>query len=91
MRAVLFCQIKVPLAPKLLTMQETNPPQTPTESDTTDPSSIAKGQQQQSDPQLTELKGFIDPNEDLEPTLEDGTKSPDKANEEHAANEAKTD
>ena len=40
-----------------------------------------KGRQQQTDPQKTELKGFIDPNEDLEPTLEDGTKAPDKAPE----------
>lgn len=28
--------------------------------------------QQQSDPQLTELKGFIDPDEKLEPDLEEG-------------------
>lgn len=41
------------------------------------------GRQEQSDPQLTELKGFIDPKEDLEPTLTDGTKVPDKANEEN--------
>lgn len=50
----------------------------PVNNDSTEPSTQAKGQQQQSDPQLTELKGFTDPNEDLEPTLEDGTKSPDK-------------
>ncbi|MFN2458811.1 MAG: hypothetical protein ABR502_11475 [Chitinophagaceae bacterium] len=42
-----------------------------------DPDSKAK--QQQTDPQITELKGFVDPSEDLEPTLEDGTKAPDKA------------
>lgn len=46
--------------------------------DSTEPSNQAKARQQQSDPQLTELKGFIDPNEDLEPTLEDGLKAPDK-------------
>lgn len=45
----------------------------------TEPSTQSKGKQQQSDPQLTELAGFIDPSEDLEPTLEDGTKAPDKA------------
>lgn len=37
-----------------------------------------KKRQQQSDPERTELKGFTDPDEDLEPRLEDGTKSPDK-------------
>ena len=34
--------------------------------------------QEQSDSQETELKGFVDGSEDLEPTLTDGTKSPDK-------------
>lgn len=67
-------------------MQETKNSQNSSESDTTDPSSESKGRQQQSDPQLTELAGFIDPKEDLEPTLEDGTKGPDKADEEHARN-----
>lgn len=37
--------------------------------------------QEQSDPQLTELRGLVDPKEDLEPTLQDGKKSPDKADE----------
>ncbi len=37
--------------------------------------------QEQSDPQLTELRGLVDPSEDLEPSLEDGKKSPDKAGE----------
>jgi hypothetical protein len=41
-----------------------------------------KREQQQTDPQLTELKGFIDEDEDLEPKLEDGTKAPDKAGKE---------
>ena len=40
-----------------------------------------KAKQQQTDPQITELKGFVDPKEDLEPTLEDGTKAPEKAPE----------
>lgn len=57
-------------------MQEANKPVPP--NDSTEPSSQSKARQQQSDPQLTELKGFVDPNEDLEPTLEDGTKAPDK-------------
>ncbi len=39
--------------------------------------------QEQSDPQITELRGFVDPKEDLEPTLKDGKKSPDKAGEEY--------
>ena len=43
----------------------------------------SRKKQQQSDPQRTELKGFVNDREDLEPTLEDGTKAPDKANEEH--------
>ncbi len=44
--------------------------------------SESKVKQQQTDPQRTELKGFTDPAEDLEPTLEDGTKAPDKAGKE---------
>ncbi|HZH67502.1 MAG TPA: hypothetical protein VEY10_21610 [Flavisolibacter sp.] len=47
--------------------------------DSTEPSSQPKEKQEQSDPQLTELAGFTDSNEDLEPTLTDGTKAPDKA------------
>ena len=39
--------------------------------------------QEQSDPQLTELRGFTNPDEDLEPTLNDGTKSPEKAAEKY--------
>lgn len=42
---------------------------------------IATEKQEKSDPQLTELRGFIDPKEDLEPTLQDGKKSPEKAAE----------
>lgn len=53
--------------------------QTDGRSDSTEPSTQPPQKQEQSDPQLTELKGFIDPNEDLEPTLTDGTKAPDKA------------
>lgn len=37
-----------------------------------------KAEQQQTDPQITELKGFVDKTEELEPILEDGTKSPEK-------------
>jgi len=39
--------------------------------------------QEQSDPQLTELRGFVNPDDDLEPKLSDGKKSPDKAAEEY--------
>ena len=55
--------------------------------ETTDNSSESKAAQQQSDPQLTELKGFFDPKEDLEPTLEDGTKGPEKLKEEAEKNQ----
>ncbi len=41
--------------------------------------------QQQSDPQITELRGFTKEEEDLEPTLADGSKAPDKAEEENEA------
>ncbi len=65
-------------------MQQANTnPKSTNENDSTDPASESKEKQQQSDPQLTELKGFIDPKEDLEPTLEDGSKAPDKAEEEN--------
>ena len=52
----------------------------------TEPSSQKDSRQEQSDPQLTELRGFVDSSEDLEPTLTDGTKAPDKANREHQEN-----
>ncbi len=54
--------------------------------DSADPLTQSKGSQQQSDPQLTELKGFVDPKEELEPTLEDGTKGPEKLKEENEKN-----
>lgn len=62
-------------------MQDTNnnPSSNHQKKSTTEPSTQPKGDQQQTDPQLTELKGFTDSSEDLEPTLEDGTKAPDKA------------
>lgn len=47
-------------------------------SDPPEPLHDSKREQQQTDPQITELKGFVDPKEDLEPTLEDGSKAPDK-------------
>lgn len=40
----------------------------------------SRKKQQQSDPQITELKGYIDPNENLEPEIEDEIK--DAKNEE---------
>lgn len=55
-------------------------------SDSTEPSSQNESRQEQSDPQLTELKGFTDSGEDLEPTLTDGTKAPDKADAENREN-----
>jgi hypothetical protein len=67
-------------------MQENDNQASEPKNDTTEPSTESKGQQQQSDPQLTELKGFTDPDEDLEPTLEDGTKGPDKLKEENEHN-----
>ena len=54
--------------------------------DSTEPSSQPDHKQEQSDPQLTELKGFFDSSKDIEPTLTDGTKAPDKAKEENRAN-----
>ena len=54
--------------------------------DSTEPSKQTADRQEQSDPQLTELKGFTDSSEDLEPTLTDGTKAPDKAKEENHRN-----
>ena len=54
--------------------------------DSTEPSKQNTSRQEQSDPQLTELRGFADSSEDLEPTLTDGTKVPDKADEENKAN-----
>ena len=52
----------------------------------TEPSTQPDHRQEQSDPQLTELKGFVDSSKDLEPTLTDGTKAPDKAKEENLRN-----
>jgi hypothetical protein len=57
-----------------------------TGNDSTEPSTQSESKQEQSDPQLTELKGFVDSSEDLEPTLTDGTKAPDKADEENRRN-----
>ena len=57
-----------------------------TSANSTEPSSQAESRQEQSDPQLTELKGFVDSSKDLEPTLTDGTKAPDKADRENKEN-----
>ncbi len=32
---------------------------------------VARNKQQQTDPQITELKGFVDPKEELEPKIEE--------------------
>ena len=59
---------------------------TKTGHNSTEPSTQADHKQEQSDPQLTELKGFTDSSYDLEPTLTDGTKAPDKAKGENREN-----
>lgn len=46
-----------------------------------------RSEQEQTDPELTELRGFTDSDEDLEPTLTDGTKAPDKAESENRDNQ----
>ena len=56
------------------------------QTNSTEPSTQSRERQEQSDPQLTELRGFANSSEDLEPTLTDGTKVPDKAEEENKAN-----
>lgn len=48
----------------------------------------SESRQEQTDPQLTELKGFTDPSKDLEPTLTDGTKAPEKAKENRAEDDS---
>jgi hypothetical protein len=60
--------------------RKNNPPQVDNKSNrmNSEPLHDSKHEQQQTDPQITELKGFVDPKEDLEPTLEDGTISPEK-------------
>ena len=58
----------------------------PTHNSSTEPSTQSRERQEQSDPQLTELRGFTNPSEDLEPTLTDGSKVPEKAEEENKAN-----
>lgn len=70
-------------------MQDERKSPQPGHHDSTEPSTQAEGRQEQSDPQLTELKGFTDKHEDLEPTLTDGTKAPEKADAEHRENENK--
>ena len=55
----------------------------------TDPANAPEKKQEQSDPQLTELKGFVDPSEDLEPTLTDGTKAPENEKENYKENKKK--
>lgn len=59
--------------------------------DTGETGDQSRGKQEQSDPQHTELRGFVNPNDDLEPTLTDGTKAPEKAHEEHKKNSGGSD
>jgi hypothetical protein len=51
------------------------------------PTPATRSEQEQSDPEMTELRGFTDSDEDLEPTLTDGTKAPDKAESENRDNQ----
>ncbi len=44
------------------------------------PSTDNREKQQQSDPQLTELKGFVDKDEKLEPEIYDDNAGKDKSN-----------
>lgn len=67
-------------------MQDERKATQPGHHDSTEPSTQAEHKQEQSDPQLTELKGFADSSEDLEPTLTDGSKVPDKAKGENREN-----
>ena len=67
-------------------MQDETTRSQPGHRDSTEPSTQAEHRQEQSDPQLTELKGFVNDSEDLEPTLTDGSKAPDKAKEENRQN-----
>ena len=53
------------------------------------PLRATRSEQEKTDPQITELRGFTDPKEDLEPTLTDGTKAPDKAESENRENQSK--
>ena len=67
-------------------MQEEHKPTQGGEEPNTDPHNAPESKQEKSDPQLTELKGFVDPDEDLEPTLTDGTKAPEKEKDNYEAN-----
>jgi hypothetical protein len=57
--------------------------------ETSRPETENTGRQEQADPPITELRGFTDPSEDLEPVLTDGTKAPDKAEKENRENEGR--
>lgn len=52
--------------------------------DRNNPEIQSESRQEQTDPQLTELKGFTNESKDLEPTLTDGTKAPEKEQEKRA-------
>ncbi|RPD51755.1 MULTISPECIES: hypothetical protein [Chitinophagaceae] len=60
--------------------------QTP-QADRNNPIIQSESRQEQTDPQMTELKGFVDSDKDLEPTLTDGTKAPEKAQQERKEND----
>lgn len=63
------------------------PEQTP-DKDRNNPNIQSESRQEQTDPQLTELKGFTDKSKDLEPTLTDGTKAPEKEQEKRAEDDS---
>jgi hypothetical protein len=51
------------------------------EEGTNNASSESRKKQQQTDPQMTELKGFVDENEKLEPNLKESDNSEDEKKE----------
>lgn len=63
-----------------------NPQQTPG-NDRNNPNIQSESRQEQTDPQLTELKGLTDGSEELEPRLTDGTKAPDKEADKRASDD----
>lgn len=56
--------------------------------DRNNPNIQSESRQEQTDPQLTELKGFTDNSKDLEPTLTDGTKAPANEQEKRSEDDA---
>jgi hypothetical protein len=57
---------------------------------TNQPLTNSTSRQEQADPPITELRGFFDPKEDIEPTLTDGSKAPEKAEDENRQNKSRS-